>query len=101
MDNDVVDFPTREGPPDMRGPDRSGCGVIIEGRLIPKLHMYDRGDTIEFILDGRFSYEFPKELAWLAGSFAANAMAIGSGYPFLGAESKSQPFAPQCQEIVL
>lgn len=99
MDDNVVSFPPQEGPPDMAGPVRSGCSVIIENRKIPNLHMYDRGDVIEFVLDGRLGYEFPKAAAYDAAHMAATAMAIGQGYPFLGAESKSRPFAPQCMEI--
>lgn len=98
----VAQFPKIErGPPDMRGPERMGCDVILDERVIPNLHMHDRGDTIEFILDGRLAYEFPKEWAYLAAAFAANAMAIGAGYPFLGAETRDRPFAPKCYRIDL
>lgn len=99
MSGNVVEFPEQEGPPDMRGSERSGFAVIIENRKIPRLHMYDRGATIDFILDDRFSYEFPREWARLAASFAAQAMAIGEGYPWLGAKSKAMPFAPECVEL--
>jgi hypothetical protein len=95
----VVEFPERQTPPDMRGPERGGCDVIIGGLLVPRMHMYDKGETIDMILDGRFSYEFPKEWAYLAADFAANAMAIGAGYSFLGAETKDRPFASKVWKI--
>lgn len=91
----VVELP-RQDPPDMQGPYRMGCHVVIDGRSIPNLHMHDTGDTVEFILDNRLAFEFPKEWAYLAAAFAANAMAIGAGYPFLGAETKDRPFASKC-----
>jgi hypothetical protein len=96
----VVDFPKQEIP-DMKGPERTGYSVIIDNRKIPKLHMYDRGDSVEFILDGRLAFEFPSDLAYHAATFAANAMAIGAGFAFLGAETKERPFAPQCFGISL
>lgn len=98
---DVLKFPEQLGPPDMRGPVRFGSSVIIDGRHIPKIHMHDKGETIELILDERLCYEFPKEWAYHAASFAANAMAIGAGYAFFGAESRDRPFAPQCFQMIL
>lgn len=100
-DETVVQFPEREGPPDLKGPIRQGCAVIVDGRAIPDMHMHEHGDTVDFILDERLSFEFPKEIAYQAAAFAANAMAIGAGYSFLGAETKDRPFAPQCFGIVL
>ncbi len=101
MVDNVTQLPVNDGPPGMRGPDRVGSSVIIEERLIPKLHMHDRGETIEFVLDERLSFEFPANIAWLAGCFAANAMAIGAGYPHLTADEKTKGFAPQCFGITL
>lgn len=80
----------------MQGPERVGNTVIIDGRAIPKLHMHDNGDEVEFVLDGRLAFGFPREWAYLAATFAANAMAIGSGYSFIGAETRERPFAPKC-----
>ena len=74
---------------------RTGYDVFWEGRLVPKIHAYDRGDTIEFVLDGRLGWEFPREIAFLALGFAANAMAIGAGYAHFGADKKIEAFAPR------
>jgi hypothetical protein len=73
--------------------------VIIEGRAIPKLLMLRRGDTVNFTLDGRFGLEVPKEHAIPVAHFIANAMAIGAGYPWHGADSNSRPFATPCIPI--
>lgn len=98
--SNIIDFP-KQDLPDIKGPERTGNSVIIDGRCVPKMHMHDRGETVDFILDGRLSFEFPKDMAYLAASFAANAMAIGAGYTFLGSETKDHPFAPQCFQIDL
>lgn len=100
-DETVVQFPEREGPPDLNGPIRQGCHVIVNGRMIPNLHMYEDGDETVFVLDSRLAFGFPKEIAHQAAAFAANAMAIGAGYSYLGAETKDRPFAPQCFGIEL
>lgn len=73
--------------------------VIVDGRAIPRLRMLRKGDMVSFTLDGRFGLDVPKEHATSVAWFVANAMAIGEGYPWLGAESKSRPFAPKCMEI--
>jgi N-formylglutamate amidohydrolase len=94
--SNVTNFPP---PPDMaeqmKGPTAYGMSVIIDGHRIPNLVMVDRGAEVEFTLDQRFSYSFPREIAYLAAAFAAQAMAIGAGYPFLGAATKDRPFAPK------
>ena len=98
MTDNIINLHER---PDMRGPDRRGNSVIIENRLIPHIHMHDRGETITFVLDNRFEIDVPRGLAHNVGWFVSNAMAVASGYPFLGAESKERPFAPQCHAIDL
>lgn len=78
------------------GPQRLGSDLIVDGRLIPNVHIHDMGAEIEFILDGRLGFVFPRDLAPQAAAFAANAMAIGAGYAYVGGETKERPFAPQC-----
>jgi hypothetical protein len=72
--------------------------VMVDGRLIPNLECRRDGDTITFLLDRRFALDVPIDLAIPVASFVANAMAIGAGYPWHGAESKSAPFAMKCME---
>lgn len=85
---------------DMTGPDQKGSDVIIDGRLVPDLSMRNHGDEIEFILDRRYSFTFPKEWAYLAASFAFHAMAIGAGHPSPGSPHKStKHFATPCINV--
>lgn len=94
MSDNVHQFP-REEAPSIVGTERTGNAVVVDGYVIPRMHCYDRGDEIEIIIDGRFSYQFPKEWAYLAASMAAQAMAIGEGYSYKGASEKGRPFAPK------
>lgn len=75
--------------------------IVIEGREIPRLRAMERGDEVTLILDGRLSIDVPKELGRQVAWLVANALAIGEGYSHLGAESKSQPFAPRVSEMPL
>lgn len=82
----VTNFPMKPDPiKEMTGCERSGQSVFIEGRLVPNVHMYDKGETIEFVLDDRLVFIFPREQAVAAMTFAAHAMAIGAGHPSLSA----------------
>lgn len=81
MADNVTGFPPkRDLIAEMTGPRQIGCAVIIDGRLVPNMLMNDFGDEIEFVLDGRLSWSFPREVAWNAASFAFSAMAIGAGF---------------------
>ena len=64
----------------MTGPERGGNHVVIDDRLVPNLAMRDAGERIEFVLDSRMIFSFPRDVAWLAASFAFHAMAIGAGF---------------------
>ncbi len=82
------------------GPQQTGHSLIVEGRCIPNITVRKGRDEqgneeIEFILDGRLAFGFPREWAGHAAVFAANAMAIGAGYPSLNGDNKERPFAPQ------
>lgn len=83
----------------MKGPKSVHHAVIVDGRVIPNLGMVEHGQEVEFILDGRFSYSFPREFALLAAAFAAQSQAIGAGYPHLNAASRERPFAPQAMQM--
>ena len=56
---------------DLVGPAVVGNKVIVDGRVIPRMLCRDLGERIEFIVDGRFSFTFPREWAYLAASMAA------------------------------
>ena len=84
----------------LKGIPRDGWTVVVEGREIPRLVLRDHGgDHVSFTLDGRFGLDVPRDLAHPVASFVANAMAIGAGYPWLGAETKDRPFAPRLMQL--
>ncbi len=97
--NNVIDGPKRQEVPNVVGPHRQGFEVVVDGRHIPNMYCYDRGLEIEFIIDGRFSFTFPKQWGYLASKMAAEAMAIGAGYSNMTAENKDRPFAAEVFEI--
>lgn len=96
---DVLDFPEPGSRVVDLGPERRGRAVWVDGHVIPNLHAHDRGEMVEFVLDERFSFEFPREWSKLVAAAMAQAMAIGAGYPHLGAKSKDRPFAPEVKFI--
>lgn len=100
-DDTIVAFPEPKPWEVEFGPERSGFTVIVDGRAIPGIHAYDRGPVIEFVLDGRFLYDVPREFSGVFASAVAQALAIGAGFSHLGAESRNKPFAPQVCRIDL
>ncbi|MEZ0060871.1 hypothetical protein QIH87_50095 (plasmid) [Bradyrhizobium elkanii] len=76
------DAPERDLIAEMKGCERLGNEVRMQGRIVPNMVMYDRRpgrDEIEFSLDGRVMFGFPAEYAWDAAAFAFAAMAVGAG----------------------
>jgi hypothetical protein len=98
----VHEFPKKpdEPPPLLVGPFEE-YRVVIDGRRIPKLTgRKDSDGRVHLTVDHRFGAEFPnEETAHQAAWLIAQAMAIGAGYPHLGAETKEQPFAPLCVRL--
>jgi hypothetical protein len=80
-------------PPLLIGP-FSEFRVILDGRVIPRLTAIKDGDKISLMVDHRFAASFSEDDARSAAWLIAQALAIGAGYPHLGAETKDQPFAP-------
>lgn len=97
MSENIINL--REAPPSIVGAYTEDYSVVVAGREIPKMRCKDNGETIDIILDRRFCYTFPKELAYLATAFAAQAMAIGAGYSNMEAKNKDMPFASQVMMI--
>ena len=78
---------------DMTGPQRTGCDVFVLGRLVPNMTMHEQASgEIGFMLDDRMMWTFPREIASQVAQFAANAMAIGAGYPCFTADKKREAF---------
>lgn len=97
--SNVTDFPNepkRDLIAEMKGPETGGNAVILEGKLIPHIMMFDRGHEIEFVIDNRLAYGFSRDQAHNAASFAAAAMAVGAGFPhYSGGKHQTQrDFAP-------
>lgn len=83
------------------GPTCTAASLIVEGRVIPNITIHRDGGEVVFVLDQRLGFGFPKEWAYQAACLAANAMAIGAGYTYLGGETKERAFAPRCFGIEL
>lgn len=93
MDN-VVQLPPQSKAPDLLVGPFQEWRVQVDGRIIPRLTGFHDGDKIALVVDGRFSASFTEDDARQAAWLIAQAMAVGEGYPHLGADSKKQPFAP-------
>ena len=101
MTNNVTHFPERPAAPDRLVGPFEEYRVIVDGRVMPLLTGFREGDAYWLVVDHRFACgPFPDhETAHQAAICAGQAMAITAGYPHLGADSKDQPFAPQCTAI--
>jgi len=98
--SNVTELPRRDLIEEMKGPENIGCAVILEGRVVPHLTMYDRRpgrDEIEFGLGNRVMFGFPAAQAWDAAAFAFAAMAVGAGCDPLNFEPR--PFAMRTVRI--
>lgn len=96
---DVTQFPPPEPQPEFLFTYHEMDRVVIEGRQIPGLRGMRQGDVVTLCVDGRFMVDFPADIARQAAWLIAQALAVGAGYPHLGADSKDQPFAPTCSEF--
>lgn len=98
MDDNVTQFPTTPSKPPqfLVGPFEE-YRIVIDGRCIPRLTgSCDPDGKFWLVVDGRLaSYFSSEEDAYQAAVLAANAMAVGAGYPFSSAESRDRPFAPK------
>lgn len=98
-DDNIVKFPPRDAPEFLVGPFRE-WRVVVDGRMIPGLTgCRDGDDRTCLVLDHRFGLTVPNEYAYGVASFVANALAIGAGYPWYGAETKDRPFAARSMQF--
>ena len=98
MDN-VTDFPAPAAPPEFLFAYHEMDRVQIEGRIIPRLRGFRHGDMVTLCVDGRFCVDFPAAIGRQAAWLVAQALAVGAGYPHLGATSKDMPFAAIATEL--
>lgn len=96
---EITDFPAPEAAPEFLFKYHEMDRVIIDGREIPRLRGMRNGSVVTLIVDNRFSIDFPEEIARGAAWLLAQALAVGAGYPHLGAADKTRPFAPQVSEL--
>lgn len=91
MNDNVTKMPHRDLIWEMTGPERLGVDVILHGRHVPNLTMFIREDRdeIEFCLDNRVMFGFPRAQAWDAAAFAFAAMAVGAGCDPLNFEPRA------------
>lgn len=100
MADNITEFPSRQPQPDLFIGPFEEWRVIVEGRVMPHLSGFRQGDEWWLVVDHRLaSGPFTEEGARQAARLAGNAMAVISGYPFLGAASKERSFAPQAMAI--
>jgi hypothetical protein len=101
--SNVTDFPIepkRDLIAEMMGPENLGNSVIVDGRLMPHVAMFDRGDEIEFVIDHRLAFGFPRELAYQAASFAFAAMSVAAGFRhFTGRHFTQHEYASECVNL--
>lgn len=100
MTDNVTDFPQtqkRDLIAEMTGPENLGTALVIEGREVPGIAMFNRGDEIEFVIDHRVAFGFPKDQAWNAAAFAFAAMSYGAGCDPLNFERR--PFAKKVVKL--
>lgn len=101
MDN-VTDFPAPPRQPDLLVGPFENWVVVVDGKQLPHLSGYREGDKYWLVVDHRFGCgPFSEEDARQAARLAGQAMAVISGYPHLGADSKDMPFAPTIGQMTL
>lgn len=99
MTDNVTNLPHRNLIAEMMGPENNGNSLIMDGRVVPGVAIYDRGDEVEFVIDHRVAFGFPKAQAWNAAAFAFAAMAFGAGRDPLNFEPA--PFAKKVARLDL
>lgn len=98
--NNVTQFPPPPDPPPLLiGPFQT-YHVVVDGRIIPRLTGWTKGDKTWLCVDRRFGGGFStEEDARQAAYLIANAMAVAEGYAWVGAENKDRCFAPKSMQI--
>lgn len=85
--SNVKDFPKKfDNINAVKGPERFGNDIIIDGHFVPNMWMVDRGATIEIVFDGPVVYIFPRDIAAHVMGACAKAMAIGAGHAHISSE---------------
>lgn len=95
--SNISHLPTMNGLEQMKGPDRYGCVVVVDGHEVPNMWLVDNGGpTVEVCFDGPVHHIVPREFAAQALEIAAKAMAVGAGYSHISSEHAStKPYGPK------
>lgn len=84
----------------MRGPDRYGSDVIVDGHVVPNMWIVDKGETVEICFPGPVHFIFPREQAAGACALAAKAMAVGAGHSHVSSEhAMTKSYGPKAIEL--
>lgn len=99
MTDNIVNLPAEPIEELLVGPFKN-YRVQVEGRIIPRLTGYREKmngvDGVFLVVDGRFGTWVEESRARAVAWLVAQALAVGEGYAYLGAEDKIRPFAPLC-----
>lgn len=77
----VTEFPRKpDNIPAIKGGERNGHDIIIDGHVVPNMWMIDCGATIELCFPGPVHYIFPRDIAAHVAGACAKAMAVGAGH---------------------
>ena len=92
--SNVTDFPKKlDNINAVKGPDRFGNDIIIDGHVVPNMWMVDRGATVELVFPGPVAYIFPRDIAAHVAGACAKAMAVGAGHAGLaGTHAMTKPY---------
>lgn len=99
--SNIKDFPKKfDNINAVKGPERFGNDVIIDGHVVPNMWMVDRGSTIEIVFPGPVVYIFPRDIAAHVMGCAAKAMAVGAGHSHISSKhSMTKAYGPKAMAI--
>lgn len=102
--SNVTQFPTppRDEIAEIKGPERYGNDIFIDGHVVPNMWMVDRGETVELVFPGPVHYIFPRNMAAMAAACAAKAMAVGAGHSHISStHASTKSYGPKAIGIVI
>lgn len=97
----VTQFPGKPDPVDeIKGPERYGNKIVIDGHEVPNMWIVDKGETVEVCFPGPVHYIFPRDIAAHACALAAKAMAVGAGHSHVSSEhAMTKSYGPKVSVI--
>lgn len=84
----------------IKGPERYGACVFIDGHVVPNMWLVDKGETVELCFPGPVHYVFPRAIAAHVAHACAKAMAVGAGHSHISSEhAVTKPYGSRAIEI--